>query len=181
MRIAYALVIATAASAAACASLPAPVALQADPEGQRLLAGQWDGEYENPATGRAGSITFSLVQHDTAICNVHAEHAHGDVLMVPRGSSEPLPPSEGWNEGRPEQTPSVLGIELIRVTGDQLTGMLQPYRDPVSGHSISATFDGTIRGNVISGEFVSVDGKTGERMIGTWQVTRRVEKEAGAT
>jgi len=74
----------------------------------------------------------------------------------------------------PETTgPSVLQIELLRVTGDQLSGTIQPYRDPVTGHSISTTFEGTIRGDQITGELVSVDAKTGDRLIGQWQVMRK--------
>lgn len=169
MRIRYLIGAAAALSVAACASLPAPVPLIADPEGKRLLQGEWVGEYSSPATGRAGSITFLLEQHgDSTTCR-------GDVMMIPQGASEPLPRAEGWTLGMgPETTgPSVLQIELLRVTGDQLSGTIQPYRDPVTGHSISTTFEGTIRGDQITGELVSVDAKTGDRLIGQWQVMRK--------
>jgi hypothetical protein len=162
----------------ACASMAAPVTLVADPEGKKLLEGEWVGEYWNPATGRSGSISFSLVQHDTSLCNVHAEHAHGDVLMVPLGG-EPLPPSEAWEIGKTErQAPAVLGIQLIRVHGDQLTGTLEPYRDPDTGQPISTTFEGIISGDEISGDFVTVNAENGQRLMGQWRVVRKSTRAA---
>jgi hypothetical protein len=166
-------------AANACATMPAPVPLVADPEGKLLLAGNWVGEYWNPATGRSGSISFSLVQHDTTQCNVHAEHAHGDVLMVPLGG-EALPPAEGWEIGRAErEAPTVLRIQLIRVRGERLTGTLEPYRDPDTGNAVSTTFEGIINGDEIRGDFVSVDARTGQRFMGNWRVLRTSKPVVG--
>ncbi|MSR07266.1 MAG: hypothetical protein EXR93_09410 [Gemmatimonadetes bacterium] len=160
---------AAALALAGCASLPARVPLIADPEGQALLQGEWVGDYSSPSTGRAGNITFMLETHaDSTICR-------GDVMMIPQGSNDALLPAESWMLGvQPESTaPSILQIELLKVTGDQLSGTIQAYRDPVTGHSISTTFEGTIRGNAITGELVSVDAKTGDRFTGPWQVIRK--------
>lgn len=163
----------------ACASMPAPVTLIADPEGKLLLAGEWVGEYWNPATGRSGSIAFSLVQHDTSACGVQGEHAHGDVLMIPQGG-EPLYSAEAWEIGvQGRQTPSVLGIELIRVQGNRLTGTLEPYRDPDTGQPTSTTFRGIISGDEISGDFETVSGKTGQRLMGMWRVLRTTTPVVG--
>lgn len=173
MRIRYLMGTAALLALHACATLPAPVTLVADPEGKSLLAGEWAGEYWNPATGRSGSIMFSLEQHDTTLCNVHAEHAHGDVLMVPLGG-EALPPAQAWEIGKSErQAPRVLGIELIRVRGDRLTGTLEPYRDPDTGYPVSTTFEGIISGDEISGNFVTINAQTGQRLMGNWRVLRK--------
>jgi hypothetical protein len=163
--------------AAACATNPAPVPLVADPEGKRLLAGEWVGEYSSPETGRVGSIAFSLVQHDTGACGIHAEHAHGDVLMIPRESPDAGRTANGEYqtvEGAP--SPQVLRIDLMRVVGDHLTGTIEPYRDPETGYAVSTTFEGTITQDFIVGEFVTVNARTGDHLAGTWTVKRKKEK-----
>jgi hypothetical protein len=164
-------VAAVAAFAAACATNPGPVPLVADPEGRELLEGEWAGEYASPQTGRVGSIAFSLVQHDTGACGVHGEHAHGDVLMIPRPMNDPGAPDGEYQS--PASNPQVLGIDLMRVSGDRLTGYIQPYRDPETGLPVSTTFEGTIAGGRITGEFVTVNSKTGERYVGSWEVRRK--------
>ncbi len=158
--------VAALSGAAACATLPAPVPLVADPEGKRLLAGEWVGQYENPATGRSGSITFLLHQHaDTTECR-------GDVLMIPRGASDPRPTQEAIGEqSAPEMR--VLRIDQLTVMGDQLSGIIEPYRDPETGNPINTRFDGQIVGDRISGQLISAGGKTGPQAVGTWEVTRR--------
>ena len=40
--------------------------------------------YVNPDAGRGGSIVFTLATGE--------QHAHGDVIMVPRGTNQPLRP-----------------------------------------------------------------------------------------
>ncbi|MBI4419893.1 MAG: hypothetical protein HY560_03640 [Gemmatimonadetes bacterium] len=155
-----------------CAVNPAPVTLVADPKGEQLLAGEWVGQYFSDA-GREGSIAFSLVPHDTTKCGGHGEHAHGDVLMIPRGTTQMLRPAMNEDEGQEHPTPAVLTIELIRVTGDRVTGYLTPYRDPDTGVILSTTFEGQIVGDRITGTMTTINGKTGERLFGRWEVVRR--------
>jgi len=50
-----------------CAARPSPVPLQADANALATLAGEWSGEYSSAATGRSGSIVFTLAAgRDTA-------------------------------------------------------------------------------------------------------------------
>ena len=159
-------------AAVGCAVNPAPVPMVADPEGKRLLAGDWVGEHYSDA-GREGSISFSLVPHDTTQCGGQGEHAHGDVLMVPRGATRALEPVFDEGSGEDPLTSQVLTIELLRVAGNEVTGTLTPYRDPQTGVLLSTTFQGRIVGDTIKGTMVTVNGRTGEQFYGRWDVVRK--------
>lgn len=158
--------------AAGCATMPEPAPLVADDEGKARLAGEWVGEYIGTGTGRAGSIVFSLVSHDSLHCGYRGQHAHGDVLMTPSVGAG-VRSMEQLGEDILTREPQVLRFESIQVTGDHLTGTLEPYRDPDTDHPMSTVFDGAIIGDRIDGTFVSVDGTTGERYVGTWEVRRK--------
>ena len=67
---------------AACSSTPAPVPVAGKTGDLQQLAGEWEGEYSSEATGRSGTIVFKLAPGE--------DHAHGDVLMIPRGGAEPF-------------------------------------------------------------------------------------------
>jgi hypothetical protein len=168
----------TAALVAGCATNPAPVRLVADPEGEKALDGVWAGDY-NTAAGRAGSITFMLVMHEGVceICGMTGLHAHGDVLMIPRGMHDALRPVDGEYQS-PETglDPQVLQFEMVHVTGNHISGTIEPYRDPETGHPFSSSFEGTIAGERMSGEFIIINGKTGERDIGTWEAARKKDR-----
>jgi len=161
------------AASAGCATLPARVPLVIDPAGKQLLAGEWLGEYESLGTGRSGSITFMLVEHqDSTVCR-------GDVLMIPRGANQAVQAIDGVSRPGEQQAPDlrVLSIDLLKVEGDHVTGTIQSYSDPETGHPISTTFDGRITGDIITGQLVSVDGRTGREAVGTWQVSRKRPKD----
>ena len=63
-----------------CASLSPPIRLEATPASLEQLAGEWYGDYvgDDPQA-RRGTIVFKLVWGE--------DHAHGDVLMIPAGST----------------------------------------------------------------------------------------------
>jgi hypothetical protein len=162
-----------------CATNPGPVPLAIDPQGEELLDGVWGGQYWS-SSGRSASITFMFVMHEGVceICGMEGLHAHGDVLMVPRGLNDPVEPAGG--EYQPVDTdpaPQVLQMEMVHVTGDRISGTIEPWRDPETGHPLSSTFEGTIAGDRISGEFITIDGKTGERDVGSWEVKRRKTRD----
>jgi len=161
----FALVAATAAAAACAPTPPSPVPVSA-PAGTAALAGEWTGEYESPAVGRAGSIVFKLAAgRDTA---------EGDVLMVPRGARAPLQRAqpEPGAVVRASLAPQVLTIRFVRVEGDRVTGVLDPYLDPECGCRVFTAFEGTLVGDRLRGTFVT-RGEPAGPVTGTWSVERR--------
>ena len=158
--------IACGAAIAGCATQSPEVRLSADPGGMAALAGRWEGEYGSRETGRSGSIVFTLVGGES--------HAHGDVVMVPRGADRPLEPAH--TEGAPGPMPppvQVITIDFVRVTGNRVSGTLSPYRDPETGVGLSTTFEGEVKKNVLEGTFVTYPTGSTERHKGTWKITKK--------
>ncbi|HEX8907021.1 MAG TPA: hypothetical protein VF771_19380 [Longimicrobiaceae bacterium] len=158
---------ALAAAALGCASTQEPrVPVSISPADLSRLGGEWTGEYTSPQTGRSGSIVFHLT--------ATADSAHGDVMMVPRGSGVPM--RRAVYSGQPEtQTaqPQELTIRFARFEGDRVTGMMDPYTDPACNCPVVTTFEGTVRGNRIEGTFTSRGAPGGGPVTGTWSVERR--------
>src|SRR5881397_4256440 len=74
---------AVAALLAACGpATQTPVPLVGAKRDVAALAGHWEGSYSSAATGRSGSISFTLT--------ASGDSAFGDVVMVPRGFGRPL-------------------------------------------------------------------------------------------
>ena len=146
-----------------CTTSTAPVPV----EGPNVaaLAGHWEGDYESEATGRTGTIVFDLVAGE--------DHAHGDVVMIPRGSTNayrPAPRPTGEGTGAPA-TAEILSIRFVRAEGETVNGTLDPYWDPDCSCEVTTTFVGAISGNRIAGTFTSM--RTAGRVTGTWKATRR--------
>ena len=151
------------ALAIGCATTSAPVPV----EGTNVaaLAGHWEGTYESEATGRTGSIVFDLVAGE--------DHAHGDVVMIPRGSTNayrPVPRPTGEATGS-AATAELLSIRFVRAEGETVNGTLDPYWDPDCNCEVTTTFVGAIHGDRIAGTFTSM--RTAGRVSGTWKATRR--------
>src|SRR5438132_8948517 len=138
-----------AALAVLVAACPAahqpPVPLAGTTRDVATLAGQWEGSYSSAATGRSGSISFTL--------SAGNDSASGDVIMIPRGWGRPL---QAWNgqaaagtDARPRS--AVLTIRFVRVTGGRVTGTLAPYADPETGARLFTTFKGRLDGDTIAG------------------------------
>lgn len=130
------------------------------------LAGDWQGEYSSGESGRRGLIAFRL--------RAGADTAEGDVIMQSRSGNDPTVPDAGvvpWESLRTERQP--LSIRFVFVSADQVSGVLNPYRDPDCGCTLTTTFRGTVRGNVIEGTFRS-EGESASHLpqSGRWQVTR---------
>jgi hypothetical protein len=149
---------------AACATSPQPVPLVADQADLSSLTGEWDGEYSSVATGRAGSISFSLVAgHDTAT---------GDVLMVPRGTDQPASDRQSGAQVM-ARAPQVLRISFVRVLGANVSGTIEPYRAPDCDCILSTTFVGQLRGDTVEGTFSTTGGQADSPQSGRWKVTRK--------
>ena len=153
------------ALAIGCATTSAPVPVEGTPSNVAALSGHWEGSYESEATGRTGSIMFDLVAGE--------DHARGDVVMIPRGSTNayrPAPRPTGEGTGSPA-TAELLSIRFVRADGETVNGTLDPYWDPDCNCEVTTTFVGAIFGDRIAGTFTSM--RTAGRVTGTWKATRR--------
>lgn len=139
---------------------PSPAEFQA-------LVGEWDGTYTSRDTGRSGSIWFKLIARE--------DHAHGDVLMTPRGHMEPYYryPPNGWLPGeRPADVTQILTIQFVHASAGTVDGRLEPYWDPDCRCQAVTTFRGRLDGDRLEGTFDTRLGNTGEAN-GRWIARRR--------
>jgi hypothetical protein len=154
--------------ALACASKPTPVTVTGDSAARASLAGKWVGEYSSTATGRTGSIVFNLSRSGDA--------ASGDVVMIPRGLGRALQPyTSSSAAGTATQTASpaqVLTIKLVRVAGDNVSGVLDAYRDPECDCPVVTTFTGRVDDDTIEGTFSTAGRQAAGPQTGTWRVKR---------
>ncbi|MDQ5859079.1 MAG: hypothetical protein M3542_12495 [Acidobacteriota bacterium] len=166
MRISIAVLVLGILATAACQTERAAVPIVAVPEQRSALVGEWHGEYGSPSTKRSGSIVFFLVEGE--------DHAHGDVLMIPAGSSEPYRPLAGAAEAAGlRRGPQVLTIRFVRAKEGQISGSLDPYWDPDCDCEVQTSFVGEIQGDRIAGIFTAISGRPGVgRSTGWWEVRR---------
>jgi hypothetical protein len=167
MRTRYWIALAAAAVAACAPAPPNPVPVSAGSGSTATLVGEWVGEYESPALGRAGSIVFHL--------DAGRDTAQGDVMMVPRGSGQApqhLPAGEPGAVMRAMLAPQVLTIRFVRLEGNRVTGALDPYLDPGCGCRVFTAFEGTLAGERLHGTFVT-RGEPRGPVNGRWSVERR--------
>ena len=149
----------------ACSTAPQPpVPLVGSARDVAALAGRWEGAYSSGATGRAGSISFTLT--------ADGDSAFGDVVMIPRGFGRPLQPLDR-PVGAPAPRAAVLTINFVRVTGGRVAGTLAPYADPETGARLFTTFEGDVRGDVIEGTYTTRAAGATDEQTGQWKVTRR--------
>ncbi len=157
---------ATAALVAACATAQAPIPVIGPAGDVAALAGEWAGEYSSSASGRSGSISFTL--------RAVGDTAFGDVVMIPAGWGRPL---TRWQQqqpsaGPPRPEPEVLTINFVRVEGGRVNGTLAPYADPETGARLVTSFAGELAGNTIEGTYTT-RLPPGETQTGRWKVQRR--------
>jgi hypothetical protein len=151
-----------------CASTPAAVPVEGTASDLSALAGRWEGEYESAATGRLGSITFELTAGQ--------DHAHGDVLMIPRGSDAPYRPAPrtGGDPASPGAISQLLTIRFVKAEGGKVSGTLDPYWDPDCKCEVTTTFVGEVREDTVEGTFAS--NRNAGRVFGTWKARRTSPK-----
>lgn len=153
------------AAMASCASAP-PIPIQGSPRALLALAGEWDGTYTSRDSGRNGSIWFKLIAGE--------DHAHGDVLMTPRGRTQPYyryPPS-GWPVAGPPADLTQVSIQFVHASDGTVDGRLEPYWDPDCQCEAITTFRGRLRGDRLEGTFSTRLGLTGQA-TGRWVAYRR--------
>lgn len=158
------LAIAGAMLIAACGGPSTPVPVAGTSTDLQSLAGEWTGDYSSTETGRSGSIVFRLT--------AGTDSATGDVMMSPQGGgvragSGAITTPEG------ARAPTVLTIRFVRVDGGRVSGRLDPYVEPDCACTLLTVFNGELKGDTLSGAYMSRLQTTGEEQHGRWKVTRR--------
>jgi hypothetical protein len=165
-RFGYLYAAAAAALLAGCASNPPGTKVSASDFDLNPLVGEWRGSSNNPQTGRTGTIAFTLRAGESA--------ASGNVVLIPRPDSLLTPAEREMvaNVGNPGR--SVLKITFIRKEGGNLSGTLDPYRDPDCACTVITTFQGSFKdASTIEGTFSTVPSQAGGNVTGgTWRMTR---------
>jgi hypothetical protein len=127
-----------------------------------VLVGEWSGDYRSGVTGRTGSIVFTLqAGRDTAF---------GDILMIPYNFEQRMD-SRVPDLNRP--SPQLLRISFVGCEGREVSGWLEPYRDPDTGEQLYTSFQGILKGDELKGTFVTGGEQSGPRLQGSWRVKRK--------
>jgi hypothetical protein len=150
----------------ACAANPSPIPIAGSTRELSALVGEWVGEYQSPETGRAGTISFKLeAGRDTAFGRVIMVPA--DITGIRADSSKEVPPAiAGISQ--------VLTIRFVRVSGDTISGMIDPYSSPDCNCALRTTFRGEMRPDRIAGTFrTQHSGSEHSSQSGTWVVRRK--------
>jgi hypothetical protein len=128
------------------------------------LAGDWQGDYSSGESNRRGLISFHL--------RAGADTAEGDVIMQSRPDGDQSAPNVPSLDAM-RTTEEALSIRFVFVSENEVSGVLNPYRDPVCGCTLTTTFRGTITGDVIEGTFHSEgSGISHIPTDGRWRVKR---------
>jgi hypothetical protein len=160
-------VLTVAALALRCSLALRPVAFAGTPANWEVLAGEWRGDYSTNAYDRHGTIAFKLV--------AGTGHASGEVLMISDRHGWPyvwIPPRPGtpsWSEPRTE----LLTIRFVRADRGMIGGTMDPYWDPDRRCRATASFLGSVDGNVIKGTFTSTCENDFRILSGRWRVERK--------
>lgn len=154
-----------AMAASACRYQPSPVLLQGAAADIVALEGEWVGEYSSPDSRRSGSITLTIrAGTDTAFGDVVMRSPAGQAIVAADDPREHL-----------QHAPSadVLRIAFVRVVGGMVAGQLEPYIAPDCQCVVHTVFQGTIHGNLVTGEYFT-RAEAGLRQQGTWSASRRI-------
>ena len=150
--------------AGGCATTQPAVPVQGSAADLSQLAGQWSGDYVGDAGGRRGVITFQLA--------AGADTAQGDVIMFPQQRYTTRLVDDPHQTGS-MPTPQGLTIRFVRATGGQVSGQLDPYTDPECQCTVSTTFEGRLKGDVIEGHYISHRDGRADPLRGEWKVKRK--------
>lgn len=159
-------VLVVAVSAIACARQTPGIQVSSTDFDVNPLVGQWRGTYSSNATGRSGTIAFTLLAGESS--------ASGNVVMIPRADSLLTPEEREMLANVATPARQVLAIHFVQKQGGSVHGTLDPYRDPDCGCTVTTTFDGAFKpGPAIEGTYATVPSVAGGTVSGgTWKVTR---------
>lgn len=155
-----------AASTLACASRSPSIELTSSDFDLTPLVGEWRGDYSSAATGRTGTIAFTLRAGEGA--------ASGNVVMIPRADSLLTDEEREALASTSSGGKSVLKINFVRKEGGSVNGTLDPYRDPDCECVVNTTFHGVFRdARTIEGTFTTVPSAPGGSVTtGKWRAVR---------
>ena len=159
------LVAVSAAAICSCSMMPPPIPVVGSSERVAALAGTWSGDYSSEATGRYGSIQFTL--------SADSDTAHGEVVMQPR---HPVTRGPADHDGRgvaPPPASQALSVAFVHAVGDTVQGLLRPYEDPECDCTLVTKFAGRLRGDRIEGRYSTLNTTTGITPAGEWSVRRK--------
>ncbi len=148
----------------ACASNPSPVPVTGAKADVQALVGEWTGEYRSVETGRSGSIVFKL--------NAGSDTANGDIVMVAR---EPgMSHDDAVHLALTRQAANqVLTIRFVRVSGNTVSGAIDPYPSPDCSCQLVTVFRGELNGDRMEGTFRTTHSNDPTLIQqGTWLATR---------
>jgi hypothetical protein len=149
---------------AACMYQPVPILMQGAPQDRAALGGRWHGEYYSTHSGRSGTITIDV--------HPGKDTAFGEVMMD-AGPNQPLLAEDArWAAHIGHASSSeLLRITFVSVFRTTVEGVLEPYIAPDCKCVVRTTFTGRIRGDSITGEFLTT-GEYWLRQTGKWTVRR---------
>lgn len=156
-----------------CLTAPAgPVPVKGARDEVRALSGQWSGHYWSKATGRRGTIRFSLAEPaDTGYGEVEITFSPSLSLAGAAAKADALKP---FSADEPAPTScTVIDITLVRVESRHIRGTMAPYWDPDCNCRARTVFEGELSGDRVTGTFSSRRESSDRRILtGRWQVDR---------
>lgn len=157
-------VLASAVLLAGCHFRANPVPIIGERTSIAALAGTWSGAYHGTASGRTGSIVFTI--------RVSADSAFGDVLMETPPGVSPIQATDDPTVHRTHASASrALAIKFVEIAGGNVEGALEPYIAPDCDCVVTTTFTGSVRADTVRGTFVT-RGRLMNPQTGVWSVTR---------
>ena len=153
---------------AACTYHPSLFPVIGRIDAKSRLTGEWLGEFTSTHPDRSRSIAFQLEPgRDSASGEVSLEASY-----VGQGT--------GYREQGlyPRVSPTtVVRIRYVRADESTVEGVLEPYHDPDCDCVVTTTFLGVVRGDSITGEYVSRGAWTTRQ--GAWRMSRATQSVDG--
>jgi hypothetical protein len=136
------------AALAACTAQPSRFQLLGTRDDRSRLSGEWLGEFESSSAGRNGSISVRL--------EPGRDSASGDVYVDVVHAGE----QAGYHDQRvyTRIATAAMRIGYVRVRPWTVEGALEPFHDPDCVCLVTTRFRGVVRGDSITGEYVSRGG-----------------------
>ena len=155
--------------AGACRYVPSASPLQGAPADIAALAGRWDGEFWSDASGRRGTLQFTIREGTDTL--------YGDVVLTPGGTGGPVIAADARDAVhlRHSRAPELLHIRFVGVHGVMVEGELEPYVAPDCECVVVTEFVGRVVGDSIAGTYTTHGSYV--RQQGRWGVRRAVRAE----
>jgi hypothetical protein len=127
------------------------------------LTGEWIGEFSSAHPDRSRSIAFQL--------EPGRDSASGEVSLEPSYVGQGIRQQAQGLYPRVSTT-TVVRIRYVHAEESTVEGVLEPYHDPDCDCVVTTTFLGVVRGDSITGEYVSRGEWTTRQ--GAWRMSRRL-------